>query len=97
MTKNFDMKNVEYAKELARKYNKSNEVSVECLGKLDDLGLDYHARRLLISDPELEFVEIKSCGIKYLTDKPVDISHSMLMSTKITPKPDGKILVEVVD
>ncbi len=97
MTKQFDMKNIEYARQLAREYKEGLKVQDECSRKLDELGLDYNAKKLILRHPDLEFVEIKSCGIKYLTDEPVDVSHSLLMSTKVTPKPDGKVLVEVTD
>lgn len=95
MTKQFDMKNIEYARELARKHNEAQVIVVESKQLLDDLNLDYTARGLLLNDPDLEFVEIKSCSVKYLTDKP--IRSSWLRNQKITPQPNGKALVELVD
>ncbi len=95
MSKQFDMKNIEYARELARKHNEANRIVVESKEKLDDLNLDYTARGLLLNDPDLEFVEIKSCSVKYLTDKP--IHSSWLRNQKIIPQPNGKVLVELVD
>jgi len=95
MTKQFDMKNIEYARELARKINDANEIEVECKQKLDDLNLDYTARGLLLKDPDLEFVEIKSCSIKYLTDRPV--RGTWMSRQTVTPQPNGKVLVEVED
>lgn len=95
MSKNFDMKNIEYARELARKHNEAYRLVVESKQLLDDLNLDYTARGLLLSDPDLEFVEIKSCSIKYLTDKP--INSNWMRNQKITPQPNGKALVELVD
>jgi len=41
MTKNFDMKNIEYARELARKHNEAYRIVVESKQLLDDLNLDY--------------------------------------------------------
>ena len=95
MTKNFDMKNIEYARELARKHNQAQAIVVECKQHLDDLNLDYTARGLLLDNPDLEFVEIKSCSIKYLTDRP--INSSWLRNQRIIPQPNGKVLVELVD
>ena len=95
MTKNFDMKTIEYARELARKHNEAQAIVVECKEKLDNLNLDYTARGLLLEDPALEFVEIKSCSIKYLTDKPV--SSTWMSRQRVIPQPNGKMLVEVAD
>ncbi len=95
MTKNFDMKNIEYARELSRKHNEAQAIVVECKQHLDDLNLDYTARGLLLDNPDLEFVEIKSCSIKYLTDHPV--SSTWMSRQRVIPQANGKMLVEVAD
>ncbi len=97
MTKKFDMKNIEHARNIARKYKDADDIKSECYKQLDEMGLDYNARNLIIRDPDIEFVEIKSCGIKYLTDKPINMTYSALYRTKVTPQPNGKALVEVED
>ena len=84
MTKDFNMKNMEYARELARKYNEAMKIAGDCDAKLGELGLDYTTKRLIHENPDLEFVEIKSCSVSYLTDKPVNASY--MMATKCTPQ-----------
>lgn len=95
MTKDFNMKNMEYARELARQYNDAMKIASECDAKLEELGLDYTTKRLIHENPDLEFVEIKSCSVSYLTDKPVTASY--ILSTKVTPQANGKMLVETRD
>jgi hypothetical protein len=91
------MKDIEYARELARKHNDAEDVARQCKDKLEDLGLDYTAKKLLIENPTIEFVDIKDCKISYLTDKPVYSGYSVLSRQKIIPQPDGKVLVELED
>jgi len=98
MSKNFNMKDLDEAREIARTYNQASRTVTDCEDKLKNLNVPYDARKLLKNNPETEFVEIKSCKVSYLTTGAISPHYFGFGSGTVTkPAKDGKMLVEIID
>ena len=87
----YDLKD---AKKIAQKVKIANEIVKEGEAALDELGVSYDAKKLLIENPDVEIIDDKDCSVKYLTDY-YEIFTGYGVQ-KVTVK-DGKVCVEKAD
>jgi len=98
MTKDFNMKHLEECRDIARKIKDAQKIINDCEDQFKNRNVPYEAKKLLLNNPDTEFVEIKNCKVSYLTTGAVSPRcYSFLHSVTTKPAQDGKMLVEVID